>query len=179
MSEATRIEQMLHTTEKQNFELSDVINGCMQGYQQIYPNVDFNYKSDFKHSINSNKTTTALILFGAPEHIAQLLDKVISNAVEFSDDQNIIVKLVQKKSSVKIIIENNGPQLPEQMQERLFDSMVSVRNSHQQSQPHLGLGLYIARLICEFHLGKISALNHSSGVKIVIELPLNKTINEP
>ncbi|MCJ8321959.1 MAG: proteobacterial dedicated sortase system histidine kinase, partial [Colwellia sp.] len=32
MSEATRIEQMLHSTEKQNFELTDVINGCMQGY---------------------------------------------------------------------------------------------------------------------------------------------------
>jgi len=178
MSEATRIEQMLHSTEKQNFELSDVINGCMQGYQQIYPKFDFNYQNDIKQPFNLNKTTTPFIISGAPEHIAQLLDKVISNAVEFSEDKKITVKVVQEKVSIKIIIENNGPQLPEQMKERLFDSMVSVRDSHQQSQPHLGLGLYIARLICEFHLGKISAINHSSGVKVVIELPLNKQTNE-
>ena len=98
----------------------------------------------------------------------------------------IIVQIKLEKNVAKIIIENNGPQLPEQMQDRLFDSMVSVRNSHQQSQPHLGLGLYIARLICEFHLGKVSAFNHNCGVKIVIELPLyqstnkvmNKSVNE-
>jgi len=52
--------------------------------------------------------------------------------------------------------------------------MVSVRPAEKQNQPHLGLGLYIARLICEFHQGSISAQNKqdSTGVKLLIKLPV-------
>ena len=47
-------------------------------------------------------------------------------------------------------------------------------NKKITEQPHLGLGLYIARLICQFHQGKITAYNHQSpdGVTIDISLPL-------
>jgi signal transduction histidine kinase len=161
MSEATRIEQMLHTTDKQYFSLTQVLTGCMQGYRQIYPDYTFALSIDDKE----NKQ-----LLGSPEHFAQLLDKVITNAVEFSQDKQISVNLSQVKNNKVLIISNNGPLLPQQMKDRLFDSMVSVRAAHQQEQPHLGLGLYIARLICQFHQGKISAQNHANGVSIVIEL---------
>ena len=75
-----------------------------------------------------------------------------------------------------ITINNNGEFLPEQMSEQLFDSMVSIRQKHNNEQPHLGLGLYIARLICQFHHGSIKALNNKlkQGVDVVIKLPLIK-----
>lgn len=85
----------------------------------------------------------------------------------------------QKGDLYKIHISNNGDFLPEEMQERLFDSMVSIRsashNNNGDKQPHLGLGLYMARLICEFHHGKISAVNHHNpkGVTVTITLPIN------
>ena len=166
MSEATRIEQMLHTSDKANFDLSDVLNGCMQGYQQIYQHVSFSYLVD-----NKAKDIPLMVL-GSPEHIAQLLDKVISNAAEFTSNKQVTVTVIKEKTSAVIEVYNKGPLLPQQMQERLFDSMVSVRAEQHQSQPHLGLGLYIARLIAEFHQGKISACNYNDGVKIIIKLPL-------
>ncbi len=169
MSEATRIEQMLHTTEKVNFNLMAVINGCIQGYRQIYPEITFTFQSINQSTSDPSKAFSVL---GSPEHIAQLLDKVISNAVEFSQDKQIEFKVKQEKNLVIININNNGPLLPQQMQGKLFDSMISVRNEQQKSQPHLGLGLYIARLICEFHQGSISANNHKNGVTITIALPL-------
>ncbi len=60
------------------------------------------------------------------------------------------------------------------MESSLFDSMVSIRSKSKQTQPHLGLGLYIARLICHFHQGQISAKNHynKNGVTLSIKLPL-------
>jgi two-component system sensor histidine kinase ChvG len=66
--------------------------------------------------------------------------------------------------------------LPEQMSEQLFDSMVSIRKKHNNEQPHLGLGLYIARLICQFHHGTIKAVNQQNqlGVALIITLPLTK-----
>ena len=174
MSEATRLEQMLATTEKIDFDLQQVINGCISGYQQIYPATKFS----FENKINSPKTSTFL-LHGSPEHIVQLLDKVISNSVEFSQDNIITIELQKSDNNAELSISNNGILLPEKLSESLFDSMVSLRDKSQkdcskQAVPHLGLGLYISRLICQFHHGKISAYNHQKpdGVTVQISLPI-------
>jgi len=175
MSEATRLEQMLSSTEKIDFDLQQVVKGCISGYQQIYPAMQFNLNIDVKAP-----NVSTFLLHGSPEHIVQLLDKVISNGVEFSQDNIITIEL--KKSSNKhnaeLLISNNGILLPEQLSESLFDSMVSLRDENQKAQnkqvvPHLGLGLYISRLICQFHQGNISAYNHQNpaGVTVHISLP--------
>ena len=167
MSEATRLEQMLSQTDKVSFNVFDVLNGCIQGYQQIYPTFDIEYEASERK----------VFLEGSPEHIAQLLDKVITNAVEFSQDSKLFVTAELKSKDITIHISNNGILLPETMEQRLFDSMVSMRNTPQTKEdktPHLGLGLYIARLISEFHQGKIVASNHHNpqGVTVSITLPL-------
>jgi len=52
--------------------------------------------------------------------------------------------------------------------------MVSVRSQQHQQQPHLGLGLYIVRLICDYHHGKVLAenLDDGTGVVFTVELPI-------
>jgi len=57
---------------------------------------------------------------------------------------------------------------------QLFDSMVSVR-SDQGGEPHLGLGLYIVRLIAEFHGGSVAARDRGvgRGVVVTVSLPLS------
>ncbi|MCW8865918.1 MAG: proteobacterial dedicated sortase system histidine kinase [Colwellia sp.] len=163
MSEATRLEQMLIHTEKLEFDLKTVVDGCIAGYEQVYPDLTFNL----------NTKLSQLNFYGSPEHIVQLLDKVINNAVEFSQDRIITIALTQQGNYIELAISNNGTLLPEQLSESLFDSMVSMRDKSKQEQPHLGLGLYIARLICQFHHGSIQAQNHYSpdGVTIKITLP--------
>jgi two-component system sensor histidine kinase ChvG len=178
MSEATRLEQMLSSTEKIYFDLKQIVNGCISGYQQIYPSIKFVLNIE----IDDAKINT-FMLHGSPEHIVQLLDKVISNGVEFSEDNIITITLKQNddkdnNNNAELFISNNGILLPEQLSESLFDSMVSLRdknlkNYSQKNVPHLGLGLYISRLICQFHHGKISAYNHKNpdGVTVHIRLP--------
>ncbi len=69
---------------------------------------------------------------------------------------------------------NEGPPLPVDMQDRLFESMISVRNEPAQAEPHLGLGLYIVRLIAGFHGARATARNREdgSGVEIRVDFPL-------
>jgi nitrogen-specific signal transduction histidine kinase len=56
------------------------------------------------------------------------------------------------------------------MRSQLFDSMVSVRADG--SDKHLGLGLYVARLIAEGHGGRITAENADGGVRFSLVLPV-------
>jgi len=162
MSEATRLEQMLQATDKVNFDLNHLLTSCMQGYQQIYPAMNVVFQS----------LNQPAMCNGSPEHIAQLLDKVIANAVDFSNDKHVTVQLVEQKQYWLITITNNGTLLPANMS-NIFNSMVSMRGSGKQNEPHLGLGLYIARLICEFHNGTIKASNKfdPDGVMLSIQLP--------
>lgn len=169
MSEATRLEQILVNTEKATFNVTQLIKGCILGYQTIYPNITFNF-------INKDTNASDIELFASPEHIVQLLDKVINNAVEFSNDSSVLMTLHQQSQQLHLCVSNNGVHLPKAMLSSLFDSMVSIRSQSKQAQPHLGLGLYIARLICHFHQGEITAENHydPNGVSIKITLPLHR-----
>jgi dedicated sortase system histidine kinase len=170
MSEATNVEQMLQRTEKTPFNLQHVLSGCVQGYQQIYPEFSFTLSGDNIKNTDRKMTNIS----GSPEHIAQLLDKVVANAVEFSDDNKIGISLQETPTDITIHISNNGKLLPELMKDRLFDSMVSMRDTKKQSQPHLGLGLYIARLITEFHQGNITANDHHNPSGVTISVMLQK-----
>jgi K+-sensing histidine kinase KdpD len=52
--------------------------------------------------------------------------------------------------------------------------MISVRPQEKQRQPHLGMGLHIARLISDFHGGQIRAENRQdrNGVTVTVVIPL-------
>ena len=69
-----------------------------------------------------------------------------------------------------LTVSNKGPGLPEEMKDRIFDAMISLRDQNSRQGPHLGIGLHIARLITEFHKGQISAENLPSGDGVVISV---------
>jgi len=151
--------------EKEKIDLREVIKGCIEGYQMAYPDIEFEL----------DVSQRSIFINGVPEYIAQLMDKLIANAVEFSFENQkirIFCHAMRDHAIVKVI--NHGPYLPEEMKDRLFDSMISVRPQEKQKQPHLGMGLHIARLISDFHGGQIRAenLSDAEGVAITVVLPL-------
>jgi len=171
MSEATRLEQSIQSNEPEPFELQKVVSACMQGYQLTYP----------QQAFTLTICDSSLPLMGAPEFIAQLLDKLINNALEFNlDDNAISINLHQDENNAVLSVNNKGPLLPQGLAEHIFDSMVSVRSQQLQQQPHLGLGLYIVRLVCEYHKGSVTALNNqqNDGVEFIVRLPLSKDTSE-
>ena len=73
-------------------------------------------------------------------------------------------------------MENEGPQLPLATRARLFDSMVTLRapqSAEAGDCAHLGLGLYIVRLVAEAHGGEVAAENlEPRGVRFEVRVPL-------
>jgi len=160
MSEASRVEELMQHAEPDNFDLCKVLQSTTAAYRDVYPKRKFELDS----SIDEAATQ------GSPELLIQMLDKLVDNAVEFSaDDDTIKIGLSSDNSSLQLTISNPGPKLPEQMRSQLFDSMVSVRSG--TGEKHLGLGLYIAKLIAEGHGGRIEADNTDTGVCFTVVLP--------
>ena len=95
-----------------------------------------------------------------PDLFYQMLDKLVGNAVDFSyPERKIYINLFTRENKIILQVINYGPWLSKNMTDELFNSMVSVRDKRTNVGPHLGLGLFIAKLIAEFHGGIISATN--------------------
>jgi len=147
MSEATRLEQAIQGSEREAFILNELLSGCVEGYRVAYTS------RKFELLINIAPIT----LLGSPELFAQMLDKIIANAIEFSPvDSSIELVLETLDNKITLSIKNIGPLLPQNMQKQLLDSMVSVRIQQNSQQPHLGLGLYIAKIVAEYHSAKLT-----------------------
>jgi signal transduction histidine kinase len=104
-----------------------------------------------------------------------MLDKLAANAADFAAPGTPIVVSLQRVGSEAVVqFGNSGPPLPADIADRLFDSMISVRKERSGDNPHLGLGLYIVRLIAEFHGGRASARNHHNmdGTFFEVLLPI-------
>jgi two-component system sensor histidine kinase ChvG len=111
-------------------------------------------------------------LLGAPDLIVQLLDKLIDNAVDFSaEGATIRVDLREEVDAILLVVANPGPPLPPEASTRLFESLWQSR-AESGDRPHFGLGLYIVRLIAEFHGGKATAANlpDNSGAEFTVRL---------
>ncbi len=148
MSEATRLEHLIERSDKQPIELVDFLRNYLGSYTH----------NGLQHkSLNIDFTTevSQLTIDGSPELFAQMLDKILDNAVDFAHSNTQITVMLNKDKS--LTVKNIGDGIPEGMADALFDTMVSVRKeSEDNAGLHLGLGLHIAKMIGEFHGLKIT-----------------------
>jgi two-component system sensor histidine kinase ChvG len=160
MSEASRVEELMKNAEPERFDLRAVLTSATDAYRDVYSNRQF----VFDIGVEAASAT------GSPELLIQMLDKLVDNAVDFSSDgDTITIRLSDDESALTLSVTNPGPPLPERMRSQLFDSMVSMRQG--KDSKHLGLGLYVARLIAEGHGGSISAVNVDGGVTFSVSMP--------
>jgi len=161
MSEANRTEELVENVEPEDFDLGAVLTSTVAAYADAWPERKFEFRQD----------TRSTNISGSPELIIQMLDKLVDNAIDFTATGDTIgISLDAETDSLVLSVSNPGPPLPEKMRKELFRSMVSVRSDN--AGKHLGLGLYIARLIAEGHGGSIAAANTDNGVAFQVRLPV-------
>ena len=161
MSEASRVEELMANAEPEAFNLRAVLESTVAAYRDVYAQRDFVLETELETAP----------MTGSPELLIQMLDKLVDNAADFSSEGDLIrIRLEPGDAGLVLSVHNPGPPLPERMRSQLFDSMVSVRTD--DGGRHLGLGLYVARLIAEGHGGRITAENTESGVRFLVVLPV-------
>jgi signal transduction histidine kinase len=160
MSEAAQLEQAIGETRAETFDLDAVVAACCAAYRDVYPDREIVYRG---------AAANARVV-GSGDLVAQLLDKLIDNAVSFSSSgSRIDIALEDAGRDLTLSVTNRGPPLPEKMRGRLFDSLVSIREQ-RDGRPHLGLGLHIVALIAKFHGGRANAEDLLIGGGVVFRV---------
>jgi len=144
-----------------------VVAACVEAYHLAHPQQPFDF--------NCEPAASQATVNGSAELLAQLLDKLVDNALDFVKPETAIhITLAVEHSGMVLGVANEGARLPQEMRDQLFESMVSLRRG-KDDRPHLGLGLYIVRLIAEYHGGHVEVTNLAGreGVLFRVVLPLS------
>lgn len=160
LREATGLEQAMRQAEPTRFDIADLLRLQTDALRTTYPNT----------TIELSGTGRPITMIGVPDLISQAVDKLVGNAIDFhTADTAIRIACEHDGDSVRLCIRNAGPALPVDVD--VFQSMVSGRQG-RQDQPHLGLGLYLVRLIAEFHAGTADAYDRHDpdGVEVILTL---------
>ncbi len=99
--------------------------------------------------------------------IGQVITNLLSNAIKFSPEEktieiNVLKDKSQKKTTVKVIISDNGPGIPTTELESVFDKFIQSSKTDTKAGG-TGLGLAICKEIIDNHQGKIWAENNQNG----------------
>ncbi|MEO5773144.1 MAG: ATP-binding protein [Sphingomicrobium sp.] len=115
------------------------------------------------------------VVMGRPEGLARAFDNLIDNAASFSPPDGLIeIVAVRVGDQVRIRIDDEGPGVPKDAREAIFNRFHSIRPETESFGRHSGLGLAIARAIVEGHDGEINVQDRDdapTGARFTICLP--------
>jgi signal transduction histidine kinase len=114
-----------------------------------------------------------VVASGDPERVHQVVANLVENAVRHSPvPGEILLRGRAADGSVVIEVADEGPGIPEEEAERVFERFYRPDPSRSAPAGGAGLGLSIARWIVDLHGGTIrveEAVPH--GCRMVVELP--------
>ena len=118
------------------------------------------------------QSTTVL---GDPGRLARALDNLIDNAISFSPAGGLVeIAASRVGNQVRIRIDDEGPGVPSEAREAIFNRFHSIRPDTEDFGRHSGLGLAIAKAIVDGHDGEITVHDRDdapTGARFVICLP--------
>lgn len=113
-----------------------------------------------------------------PAMISQVMLNLLNNAVDALDEKQkmwIKVSTQRTETTVRILIENNGPAIPETIRAKIFQPFFTTKPVGKGT----GLGLSISQSIMAAHKGRLLLDESTSHVCFVLELPLSTSKEAP
>lgn len=158
LSSLSQLQQAINDNERHLFDLNALLSELLPAYQNAH------------HDIHYQGPNQVVMINGNSDLMAQMLDKVIENAFDFSPrDCPVNVQLTVDKiqQTYRLVVINQGPTIAPEKRQKVFDSLHSYR-TQQSGQGHLGIGLYVAKLIANFHRADIRIDNHQQPNGVVV-----------
>ena len=167
VGEAARTDAELARANFEPVDLGDLIGQIVKGWEtrRELGNVQIAFARPRKNSA---------IVMGEPNRLARAIDNIIDNAISFSPPGGLVeIAATHVGDEIQIRIDDEGPGVPADLREAIFNRFHSVRPNTESFGRHSGLGLAIARAIVEGHDGEIDVADRDdapSGARFTIIL---------
>ncbi len=112
-------------------------------------------------------------VFVDTQRIAEVLVNLVGNAVKYAPSATpITISATAREADLQVNVGDEGPGIPLENRERVFEAFLQLENSPLQQGKGLGLGLAICRGLIEAHGGKIWVADTRCGTTMSFTLPL-------
>jgi two-component system sensor histidine kinase ChvG len=169
ISEAARTDAELARAKFEPVDLGPVIEQLVNSWEHRRE------KGDARIAFARPRMSTAVVL-GDVNRLVRAIDNIIDNAISFSPPGGLVeIAAAHVGDEVRIRVDDEGPGVPEEAREAIFNRFHSVRPEEEHFGRHTGLGLAIARAIVEGHDGEIDVQDRDdapSGARFTIRLPV-------
>jgi signal transduction histidine kinase len=143
--------------QKRNVDLAALIESVCADLEDLGMAVDW-------------KVRTAAPFFCRPNEIRRATRNLIENAVSYGKHAH--VRLEEAPAAFAIVVEDEGPGIPEADRARVFEPFVRLEASRSLETGGAGLGLTLVRAIAEGHGGGVELQNRAEGgLRAVLRLP--------
>ncbi len=164
ISKASKVDANLARDTAQTLDVTDIVHNIVEFYQQT--------RSGEGPSVvnRTNIETEEPVFIRAFETpFAQVLRNLIDNALTFSEAEGEVrvkaeIEAVEKEENIIIYVDDDGPGIPPDNLETVFDRFYTQRPAGAEFGSHSGLGLAICRQIITAHKGTIEASNRKDGI---------------
>jgi len=168
ISEAARTDAELARATFEEVDLGPRIEQLVSSWE------DRREKGDISIAFARPRKATAVVM-GKPDRLARAINAIIDNAVSFSPPGGLVeIAVARVGDEVRIRIDDEGPGVPHEAREAIFNRFHSVRPEGENFGRHSGLGLAIAQAIVNGHDGEIDVQDRDdapSGARFTIRLP--------
>ena len=168
ISEAARTDAELARASFEPVDLGPLIEQLVAGWESRRA------KADVRIAYARPRKQSTIVM-GEAGRLARAIDNVIDNAVSFSPRGGLVeIAASRVGGQVRIRIDDEGPGVPAEAREAIFNRFHSIRPHNEDFGRHSGLGLAIAKAIVEGHDGVIEVRDRDdapSGARFTIELP--------
>lgn len=117
----------------------------------------------------------AVPVAGVEVALSRAVANLIDNALSFSPAGGAVrVEVARESAGASLTVEDQGPGIPEERREKVFERFYTDRPEGRPGETHSGLGLAIARRIVEAHGGTLTAEarpDGATGARLVLRLP--------
>ncbi|HEY2446712.1 MAG TPA: stimulus-sensing domain-containing protein [Rhizomicrobium sp.] len=171
ISDASRLDAELSREQTRPVDLAHLLETVVEVYQLVP------LPRGIKLALALSLPSRTLVL-GQDERLGQIFRNLIDNAVSFSRVGGTVSIVAERRDRfARMRIEDEGPGIPPEMLETIFDRFYTERPAEHGFGRNSGLGLSIARQIAEGLGGRIWAENRADseavvGARFIVELPL-------
>ena len=168
ISEAARTDAELARATFERVDLGQLIEQLVNSWETRRE------KGDARLAFARPRKSSAVVM-GKPDRLARAINAIIDNAVSFSPPGGLVeVAVTRIGDEVRIRIDDEGPGVPAESRQAIFNRFHSVRPEEENFGRHSGLGLAIAQAIVNGHDGEIDVQDRDdapSGARFIISLP--------